>query len=193
MCLGIEFYIRVYLVPSVLKLIALKTAIEKAAGIGQEVGHYELGPLLQCPHYMAIHKSFRKVHMITAMGNIVAIMCSAFHLYFLSYKYTIRLNWIRNMYRAVTYEIRRSWPPDEAAKRPSIMKTQYRRMAGLFGNFVAGRRCRDTRCNNDRKIETSIRCKIVSAGRRKPEDFFCKYQLIVIARYFCRVLRLYWY
>ena len=91
-CLAIEFCIRVYLVPPVLKLIDLKTVIEKSAGIGQEVGHYELGPLLKCPHYMAIHKSFRKVHMLTAIGNIVAIMCSAFHLYFLAYKYTIRLN-----------------------------------------------------------------------------------------------------
>lgn len=76
--------------PSVLQLISMKTSIEKAAGIGQEVGHYDLGPLLQCPHYMAIHRSFRRVHMMTAIGNIVAIMCSAFHLYFLAYKWTVR-------------------------------------------------------------------------------------------------------
>lgn len=91
LCFMVEFCIRIYLVPSVLELISSKTAIEKAAGIGQEVGHYELGPLLQCPHYMSIHKAFRRVHMYTAVGNIFAIMCSAFHLYFLAYKWTVRL------------------------------------------------------------------------------------------------------
>lgn len=86
-----EFFIRLYLVPSVLELISSKTVIEKAAGIGHEVGHYELGPLLQCPHYMSIHRAFRRVHMCTAIGNIIAIMCSAFHLYFLAYKWSDRL------------------------------------------------------------------------------------------------------
>lgn len=91
LCFAVEFSIRVFLVPSVLELISSKTTIEKAAGIGQEIGHYELGPLLKCPHYMSLHRSFRKVHMYTAIGNIVAIMCSAFHLYFLAYKYTDKL------------------------------------------------------------------------------------------------------
>lgn len=107
LCFVVEFSIRVYLVPSVLELISSKTAIEKAAGIGQEVGHYELGPLLQCPHYMAIHKAFRRVHMYTAMGNILAIMSSAFHLYFLAYKWTVRLPWIEVSIRR-TYGLRRS-------------------------------------------------------------------------------------
>ncbi|XKL68843.1 hypothetical protein PGB90_006612 [Kerria lacca] len=92
LCFIVEFCIRVYFVPSVLQLISIKTSIEKSAGIGQEVGHYDLGPLLQCPHYMSIHKSFRKVHMFTAIGNIIAIMCSVFHLYFVSCKWTMRLS-----------------------------------------------------------------------------------------------------
>lgn len=84
LCFLVEFCIRIYFVPSVLELISKKTVIEKAAGIGQEVGHYDLGPLLQCPHYMTVHHLFRKVHMYTAIGNIIAIMCSAFHLYYLA-------------------------------------------------------------------------------------------------------------
>lgn len=93
LCFLVEFCIRIYFVPSVLELISKKTVIEKAAGIGQEVGHYDLGPLLQCPHYMAVHRSFRKVHMFTAIGNIIAIMCSAFHLYFLAWYGIVKAVW----------------------------------------------------------------------------------------------------
>ncbi|KAL5237971.1 hypothetical protein ACI65C_005381 [Semiaphis heraclei] len=80
MCFLLELTIWLYVVPPVLSLIATKTAIEKSVGLGKEVGRCDLGQLTECPHYMAMHRIFRKTHMFMAIGNIITIMCSIFHL-----------------------------------------------------------------------------------------------------------------
>ncbi|XP_022176213.1 transmembrane protein 205-like [Myzus persicae] len=79
-CFLLELSIWLYVVPPVLRLIAAKTAIEKAVGLGKEVGRCDLGRLVDCPHYMTMHRIFRKVHMFMAIGNVVTIVCSVFHL-----------------------------------------------------------------------------------------------------------------
>lgn len=67
-CFLLELLIRLYLAPPLLRLIAAKIAMEKAAGVGLEVGRHDPGPLAKCPHYIKIHKAFRKVHMLIAIG-----------------------------------------------------------------------------------------------------------------------------
>ncbi|XP_060872399.1 transmembrane protein 205 [Metopolophium dirhodum] len=84
LCFLLELMIRLYVVPPLLRLITVKTAIEKSAGVGNEVGHYDLGPLVDCPHYMAIHKAFRQVHLFVGIGNVVTMMCTAFHLAYIA-------------------------------------------------------------------------------------------------------------
>ncbi|VVC31482.1 Domain of unknown function DUF4149 [Cinara cedri] len=84
LCFLLELMIRLYVVPPLLRLITVKTAIEKSAGVGTEVGHYELGRLVDCPHYMAIHRSFRQVHLCVAIGNVITMMCTAFHLAYIA-------------------------------------------------------------------------------------------------------------
>jgi hypothetical protein len=79
-----ELGIRLYVVPPMLRLISAKTAIEKSAGIGNEVGRQDLGPLVNCPHYMTIHRTFRKVHMIMAVCNIITMLCNVFHLVYIA-------------------------------------------------------------------------------------------------------------
>ncbi|KAK7869063.1 hypothetical protein R5R35_000784 [Gryllus longicercus] len=85
-CFLLELILRLYFAPPLLSLIASKNAMEKAAGVGLEVGKYDPGPLAHCPHYLKIHKAFRKVHMIIAMGNLVTMACTAVHLHYLSEK-----------------------------------------------------------------------------------------------------------
>uniref|UniRef100_A0A2S2P0R8 Transmembrane protein n=2 Tax=Aphidini TaxID=33387 RepID=A0A2S2P0R8_SCHGA len=84
LCFLLELMIRLYVVPPLLRLITVKTAIEKSAGVGNEVGRYDLGPLVDCPHYMAIHRAFRQVHLFVAIGNVVTMMCTAFHLAYIA-------------------------------------------------------------------------------------------------------------
>jgi len=84
LCFFLEFFIWLYLAPGLLKLMKVKVKIEQAAGIGTEVGKEHLGDLTQCPHFMAVHKAFRRVHMIVGILNIVCVACTAFHLYHLS-------------------------------------------------------------------------------------------------------------
>lgn len=84
LCFLLELMIRLYVVPPLLRLITVKTAIEKSAGVGNEVGHYDLGRLVDCPHYMAIHRSFRQVHLCVAIGNVITMMCTAFHLAYIA-------------------------------------------------------------------------------------------------------------
>ncbi|KAL1465385.1 hypothetical protein WDU94_004963 [Cyamophila willieti] len=84
LCFLLELLIRLYIVPPVIHLITVKTELETAAGVGQEIGRYKLGQLIHCPHYMKLHHAFRKLHFITAMGNILTISCSAFHLHFIA-------------------------------------------------------------------------------------------------------------
>ncbi|CAI6356192.1 unnamed protein product [Macrosiphum euphorbiae] len=84
LCFLLELTIWLYMVPTVLRLIAAKTAIEKSAGLGKEVGRCNLGRLVKCPHYMTIHRIFRKMHMVMAMGNVITIMCSIYHLTYIA-------------------------------------------------------------------------------------------------------------
>lgn len=86
LCFLTELVIFLYLTPPLLALIASKTEIEKEAGVGFEVGKLEPGKLLKCPHYVKIHKAFRKVHMSIAIGNIFTMACTTLHLYYLACK-----------------------------------------------------------------------------------------------------------
>ncbi|EFA11018.1 Transmembrane protein 205-like Protein [Tribolium castaneum] len=86
LCFLIELLIRLYLTPPLLKLMTMKNRIEAQAGVGMEIGKLVPGNLLNCPHYMAIHKAFRRVHMTIAIGNLVTMACTMLHLYYLSQK-----------------------------------------------------------------------------------------------------------
>lgn len=82
----IELLVRLYLVPPMMHLMCHKIALERAAGIGKEVGRFSAGPLNDCPHYLRIHQSFRKLHMVIAIGNILTMACTVSHLYYISSK-----------------------------------------------------------------------------------------------------------
>ncbi|RZB41087.1 DUF4149 domain containing protein [Asbolus verrucosus] len=86
LCFLIELLIRLYLTPPLLRLMTIKNKIESQAGVGMEVGKLVPGNLLNCPHYVQIHKAFRKVHMTIAIGNIITMACTVSHLYYLSQK-----------------------------------------------------------------------------------------------------------
>ncbi|CAH1980513.1 unnamed protein product [Acanthoscelides obtectus] len=85
-CFLLELVVRLYLTPPLLELMSEKIAIEKSAGVGSEIGKLNLGKLKNCPHYLKIHKSFRKIHMSIAILNIIAMACTTSHLYYLSHK-----------------------------------------------------------------------------------------------------------
>lgn len=85
----VELLIRLYLAPPLLSLIAAKIAMEKAAGVGLEVGRHDPGPLAKCPHYVKIHKAFRKVHMSIAIGNLTSMGCTVLHLMYLANKISV--------------------------------------------------------------------------------------------------------
>lgn len=82
----LELLIRLYLTPPLLKLMQLKTNIERAAGVGAEIGRHDPGPLKHCPHYIKIHSAFRKTHMTIAMGNMLTMACTVLHLYYIASK-----------------------------------------------------------------------------------------------------------
>lgn len=88
-CFFLELLIRLYLAPPLLSLIAAKIAMEKAAGVGLEVGRHDPGPLAKCPHYIKIHKAFRKVHMLIAIGNLMSMACTLLHLLYLANKLSV--------------------------------------------------------------------------------------------------------
>ncbi|XP_058809698.1 transmembrane protein 205-like [Phymastichus coffea] len=77
----LELLIRLYLTPPLLRLIDQKTSIERAAGVGAEVGTHEPGPLKHCPHYLSIHQTFRRIHVAIAMGNMLTMACTVLHLH----------------------------------------------------------------------------------------------------------------
>lgn len=87
-CVIIESVIYLYLTPTLLKLMREKYQFEKQLDNGQEVGYQQNIEGLRCPKYQKIHKSFRKVHVKCAIGNVVAICCSFVHLYYLASKIT---------------------------------------------------------------------------------------------------------
>lgn len=70
-CFLLELLIRLYLTPPLLSLMTIKNQIEKDAGIGMEIGRLNTEKLVHCTEYIHIHKSFRKVHMSIAIGNII--------------------------------------------------------------------------------------------------------------------------
>jgi len=67
-CFLLELLIPLYMAPPLLRLIAAKIAMEKAAGVGLEFGRHDPGPLAKCPHNIKIHKAFRKVHVSDVNG-----------------------------------------------------------------------------------------------------------------------------
>ncbi|XP_011183316.1 uncharacterized protein Tmem205_0 [Zeugodacus cucurbitae] len=85
----IEITIRLYLAPPMLRLMHEKYRLEGAVGSGREVGSLEQGDLIQCPHYQRIHKTFRRIHMTIAMGNMSVLLATCLHLYFLASKIQI--------------------------------------------------------------------------------------------------------
>ncbi|XP_063993343.1 transmembrane protein 205 [Diachasmimorpha longicaudata] len=85
----IELLVRLYLTPPLMNLMSQKTLIERAAGVGNEVGKHNPGTLKHCPHYLKIHGAFRKAHMCIAMGNIMTMACTALHLHYISSKLCI--------------------------------------------------------------------------------------------------------
>ncbi|XP_014219804.1 transmembrane protein 205 [Copidosoma floridanum] len=82
----LELLIRLYLTPTLLKLIEVKTSLERAAGVGAEIGRHESGALKHCPHYLKIHNAFRKTHMTIAMGNMLTMACTVLHLHYIASK-----------------------------------------------------------------------------------------------------------
>ncbi|XP_015609859.1 transmembrane protein 205 [Cephus cinctus] len=82
----LELVIRLYLTPPLLKLILAKNALERAAGVGNEIGRHNPGPLKHCPHYLKIHQAFRKVHVSIAMGNMLTMACTVLHLHYIASK-----------------------------------------------------------------------------------------------------------
>ncbi|XP_033320918.1 transmembrane protein 205 [Megalopta genalis] len=82
----LELLIRLYLTPPLLQLIVQKNILERAAGVGNEIGRHNPGPLKHCPHYLNIHKTFRRVHVYIAMGNMLTMGCTVLHLHYIASK-----------------------------------------------------------------------------------------------------------
>ncbi|KAG5312508.1 TM205 protein, partial [Acromyrmex insinuator] len=82
----LELLIRLYLTPPLLQLIVQKNNFERAAGVGNEIGRHNPGPLKNCIHYMKIHRAFRRVHVCIAMGNMLTMACTVLHLYYIASK-----------------------------------------------------------------------------------------------------------
>ncbi|XP_046829917.1 transmembrane protein 205 [Vespa crabro] len=82
----LELLIRLYLTPPLLQLIIQKNALERAAGVGNEIGRHNPGPLKHCPHYLKIHNAFRRVHVSIAMGNMLTMACTVLHLHYIASK-----------------------------------------------------------------------------------------------------------
>jgi len=83
-CCLIELATRLYIVPPLLQLMAIRTLIEDEAGIGNEIGRHDPGKLKDCPHYNQIHRQFRKMHGFCAAANVTAVACNGIHLYHLA-------------------------------------------------------------------------------------------------------------
>ncbi|KAK1125763.1 hypothetical protein K0M31_005307 [Melipona bicolor] len=82
----LELLIRLYLTPPLLRLIVQKNILERAAGVGNEIGVHNPGPLKHCPHYLKIHQAFRRVHVFIAMGNMLTMGCTVLHLHYIASK-----------------------------------------------------------------------------------------------------------
>lgn len=84
LCAIIEIMIYLYLTPTLLHYMRLKYSFEEKLGNGREVGHQEEFDGIQCPRYREINGKFRSVHLKCAIGNIVTICCSFFHLFYVA-------------------------------------------------------------------------------------------------------------
>lgn len=89
LCLIIEMIIYFYLTPSLLHYMRLKYQYERSLGNGDEVGYQKTLPAFNCEEYKKVHKKFRRVHMMCAIGNIIAICCTFAHLYYIASKISI--------------------------------------------------------------------------------------------------------
>lgn len=88
-CFMTELIIRLYFTPPLLAFMTIKNEMEKNAGVGMEVGKHDPGRLAKCPRYVQIHKSFRKVHMRIAMGNVLTMACTVIHLIHIANKISV--------------------------------------------------------------------------------------------------------
>lgn len=82
----LELLIRLYLTPPLMRLIVQKNALERAAGLGNEIGRHNFGGLKHCPHYMKIHGAFRRIHTSIAIGNMFSMACTILHLHYIASK-----------------------------------------------------------------------------------------------------------
>ncbi|XP_073834217.1 uncharacterized protein [Musca autumnalis] len=88
---AIELIVRLYLAPPLLQLMHEKYKIEGTVGSGNEIGQLVQGDLIQCPHYQRIHKAFRRIHMTVAIGNLLTMVASCLHLYYIAGKIQISI------------------------------------------------------------------------------------------------------
>lgn len=63
-----------------------KHEYESKVGSGQEIGHLVQGELVDCENYQKVHKSFRRIHMTIAIGNLMSLVCTFVHLEYLASK-----------------------------------------------------------------------------------------------------------
>lgn len=82
----LELLIRLYLTPPLLRLMVQKNTLERAVGVGNEIGAHNPGPLKHCPHYLKIHQAFRRIHVYIAMGNMLTMGCTVLHLHYIASK-----------------------------------------------------------------------------------------------------------
>lgn len=82
----IEAGIYLHLVDPLLNLMHLKHKYELMVGSGQEVGFENFKALKESAEYKKVHKGFRRMHSLIAMGNLATVACSFSHLYFMIQK-----------------------------------------------------------------------------------------------------------
>lgn len=82
----IEATIYLHFVEPLLNLMHLKHQYELMVGSGREVGFENQKQLKASPAYQKVHKSFRRTHMIIAMGNLVMVATTVSHLYYMIQK-----------------------------------------------------------------------------------------------------------
>ncbi|KAF5301713.1 hypothetical protein FQA39_LY10644 [Lamprigera yunnana] len=86
LCFSIELFVRLYLTPPLLDFMSKANEYEEKAGVGMEIGRHQPGVLTNNKEYVQVYKSFRKLHMAIAIGNIVTLACSIVHIHYLSNK-----------------------------------------------------------------------------------------------------------
>lgn len=87
LCATLELVVCLYLAPPMIRLMHQKYHFEASETVGQEIGHFsgtENAQLRRSLHYKSVHKRFRQIHMVTAMANMVALLCTFVHLHYLA-------------------------------------------------------------------------------------------------------------